>query len=85
VQSSVTLPPSIQAILHEFEDVFQIPKGLPPKRDCEHRIVLKEGANPPNIRPYRIPPNHHLKHYMDTNHHTLVILLSHAMSPRKQR
>jgi hypothetical protein len=49
------MSPCIQKILHQFEDVFQIPKGLPPKRDCDHRIVLKEGSNPPNIRPYRIP------------------------------
>jgi hypothetical protein len=47
--------PEVVPILEEFQDLFQIPTGLPPKRECDHRIVLKEGATPPNIRPYRMP------------------------------
>jgi hypothetical protein len=47
--------PEVLPILEEFQDLFQVPTGLPPKRECDHRIVLKEGATPPNIRPYRMP------------------------------
>lgn len=44
-----------EPLLREFSDVFQEPKGLPPKRPYDHAIVLKEGAHIPNIRPYRYP------------------------------
>lgn len=40
-------------LLSEFEDVFQEPVGLPPPREQDHAITLKEGAPIPNIRPYR--------------------------------
>lgn len=43
------------SLLEQFDDVFQAPQGLPPKRDYDHAIVLKEGAQIPNIRPYRYP------------------------------
>ena len=49
------LPALIVEVLDTFKDVFELPKGLPPKRSCDHRIILKEGASPPNIRPYRMP------------------------------
>jgi hypothetical protein len=42
-------------ILIAFSDVFKEPAGLPPVRSCDHKIPLKEGATPPNIRPYRMP------------------------------
>ena len=29
------------------------PKGLPPHRDNDHKIPLKDGAQPVNIGPYR--------------------------------
>jgi hypothetical protein len=48
-------PEHVQAILHKFADLFLPPVGLPPKRDCDHQIILKEGTSPPNIRPYRMP------------------------------
>ena len=50
-----TLNDDITTILAEFENIFSIPTELPPKRACDHAITLKEGANPPNIRPYRYP------------------------------
>jgi len=45
-------PKVVQHILHQYEDIFKEPLGLPPKRDCDHQIILKEGASPPNIKPY---------------------------------
>ncbi|GAU47870.1 hypothetical protein TSUD_404410 [Trifolium subterraneum] len=42
-------------ILEEFEEVFNMPAGMPPTREHDHSIVLKPGATIPNIRPYRYP------------------------------
>jgi hypothetical protein len=44
----------IQTLLNAFKDIFETPSGLPPPRDVDHQIPLKEGAKPPNIRPYRM-------------------------------
>ena len=38
--------------MHEFECIFQEPKHLPPLREIDHHINLKEGP-PVNVRPYR--------------------------------
>ncbi|GKD28900.1 putative mitochondrial protein [Tanacetum coccineum] len=43
-------------LLKEYEDVFAVPTTLPPQRTCDHKIPLKEGTQPINIRPYRHPP-----------------------------
>lgn len=51
-RSSIVLP-EIEGVLEEYQDVFQEPEGLPPLRECDHAITLKEGAPIPNIRPYR--------------------------------
>jgi len=53
---SLPLPPEIQGLLHEFEDVFKLPTALPPSRACNHEIPLIPGAQPVFIRPYRYPP-----------------------------
>ncbi|XP_061368627.1 uncharacterized protein LOC133311584 [Gastrolobium bilobum] len=47
--------PLIVNLLKEYEDVFEPLSELPPKRACDHRIRIKEGASIPNIRPYRYP------------------------------
>ncbi|GJX95248.1 reverse transcriptase [Tanacetum coccineum] len=39
----------------DYNDVFVIPKELPPVRSHDHRIPLKEGSPRVNIRPYRHP------------------------------
>lgn len=46
---------SVHTIL-KFSDVFAEPKTLPPYREGHnHSIVLKEGPDPVNVRPYRYP------------------------------
>ncbi|MCH87798.1 hypothetical protein A2U01_0008677, partial [Trifolium medium] len=45
----------LTAIIREFEEVFNMPSGLPPIREHDHAIILKPGADIPNIRPYRYP------------------------------
>jgi hypothetical protein len=52
---SPTLPPDIAALLVEYADVFAEPTKLPPPRECDHSIPLKDGSRPPNARPYRVP------------------------------
>ncbi|GJV98200.1 reverse transcriptase [Tanacetum coccineum] len=37
--------------------VFSLPTTLPPQRHHDHRIPLKEGSIPVNIRPYKHPPS----------------------------
>lgn len=46
----------IQALLSEFEHLFQPTPGLPPRRSCDHSIPLILGAQPIFVRPYRYAP-----------------------------
>lgn len=46
-------PPVMQDLLEEYKDVFQSFDYLPPPRAIDHRIQLKEGESPVNVRPYR--------------------------------
>lgn len=39
----------------EFEDLFQLPKRLPPNRMQDHRIPLKGEGVVVKLRPYRYP------------------------------
>ncbi|KAG8374295.1 hypothetical protein BUALT_Bualt11G0116900 [Buddleja alternifolia] len=41
--------------LEEFQDLFEEPTALPPHRQQDHKIVLKEGTDPISLRPYRYP------------------------------
>ncbi|GJR48188.1 hypothetical protein Tco_1316291 [Tanacetum coccineum] len=44
----------IQYLLNEYQDIFQDPKRMPPfRKGFNHKILLKEGSNPINLRPYR--------------------------------
>lgn len=36
--------PKVTELLLQFAEVFEEPKGLPPKRSYDHTIVLKEGV-----------------------------------------
>lgn len=39
-------------VLTEYENLFVEPKGLSPRRACDHTIPVTEGAQPINMRPY---------------------------------
>ncbi|KAA0058232.1 Ty3/gypsy retrotransposon protein [Cucumis melo var. makuwa] len=43
----------ISSVINQFQDVFEWPEKLPPRREIEHHIHMKEGTNPINVRPYR--------------------------------
>jgi hypothetical protein len=47
--------PIVADILIEYSYIFFDPHGLPLARNCDHKIPLKEGAIPPNSRPYQMP------------------------------
>ena len=46
----------LNSLLEEFKDVFPeaLPRGLPLKREVDHRIDLIPGAQPVSIPPYRM-------------------------------
>ncbi|KAM0014322.1 putative nucleotidyltransferase, Ribonuclease H [Helianthus debilis subsp. tardiflorus] len=50
-----TYPPDLQALLSQFDDVFTVPKGLPPIRSHDHHIELLPTSGPVSVRPYRYP------------------------------
>ncbi|KAI0530593.1 hypothetical protein KFK09_000138 [Dendrobium nobile] len=49
------MPLSVQPLIQELEEVFQPPLGMPPPRDQEHAIILREGVSPVSVRPYSYP------------------------------
>ena len=51
-------PEEVQALLHEFDDVFSKPSTLPPPRPYDHTIPLLPDAVPVNTKPYRYSPMH---------------------------
>lgn len=46
---------ALQNLLVQYENVFSVPKGLPPTRLFDHRIPLLPNTPPINIKPYRYP------------------------------
>ncbi|KAI0523375.1 hypothetical protein KFK09_005770 [Dendrobium nobile] len=49
------IPQVVQPLIQQYKEVFQPPQGLPPPREQEHAILLKEGVSPISVRPYRYP------------------------------
>ncbi|GJV02742.1 reverse transcriptase [Tanacetum coccineum] len=47
----------LQPLLEEYANVFVVLACLPPKRNPDHKIPLKEESTVVNIRPYKYPPN----------------------------
>ena len=50
-----TLIPQLSSLFEEFADLFEEPKSLPPHRSRDHKIILKLGTSPMNVRPYMYP------------------------------
>lgn len=45
----------LQKLLMEFDDIFQMSKGLPPSRKQDHKIPLVDEGTVIKMRPYRYP------------------------------
>ncbi|XP_004514546.1 uncharacterized protein [Cicer arietinum] len=54
------IPEVVSEVLQQYSEVFEDPQGLPPQMRLDHAIHLKEGAEIPNLRPYKYP------HYQKT-------------------
>ena len=57
-QTKTEYPMQVQELLNEFSDVFpkDLPAGLPPHRQLDHRIELVPGVELPHRAPYRMSP-----------------------------
>lgn len=52
VNGNGKMHPDISIILHNYTSVLNDPHELPPKRDFDHYIPLKDEAHPINVHPY---------------------------------
>nr|GEU34614.1 transposon Ty3-I Gag-Pol polyprotein [Tanacetum cinerariifolium] len=68
-------------LVHDFKEVFQPQKSLPPKRSFDHRIILKEGTTPISQRPYRHDVEQHKKHLR----HVLSIVKEHQLFAKESK
>lgn len=59
-KSPTTPSAALGPLLKKYSDLFEESQSLPPSGPCDHKIQLTEGAQPPNLRPYRVP------HYQKT-------------------
>ena len=58
------LPRELREVLREYEQVFEIPSGLPPLRGRKYSIIISPGNNAISVRPYKYP--HAQKEIMET-------------------
>src|SRR5687768_4281121 len=56
VTNTKPLAPEYQKILEDYKDIFpkQLPKGLPPRRNVDYKIILEPKSKPPFEPVYRI-------------------------------
>lgn len=45
--------PEVKDLVVEYKSIFQLPMRLPTKREANHRILLKKGQPPVDVRPYK--------------------------------
>ena len=48
----------LQVLLQQYQRLMQDPRGLPPNRENDHAIILKTGAEPVSMRPYKYAYHH---------------------------
>lgn len=59
VEDKQGTPPEVQQLLGAYDDLFLEPTTLPPSRGpFDHKIPVKEGTSPINLRSYRYPLRH---------------------------
>lgn len=49
------MDPELALLLHIYQEVFKVPKGLPPQSDQDHAIPLQQGSDPVKVKPYIYP------------------------------
>lgn len=52
------MPDTMQQLLVKYKMIFAVPSGLPPSRECDHRIPLRPHTEPVKVRPYRYAHSH---------------------------
>ncbi|GJY31597.1 reverse transcriptase [Tanacetum coccineum] len=57
MESVGSVSAEVEQVLTQFDEVFEVPKDLPPQRSHDHQIPLMTNTPPINVRPYRYPPN----------------------------
>lgn len=75
------VPDSVKTLLDQYQDLFQSPNALPPKRDFDHHIQLMPGAQPVNIRPYRYSPVQKSKIEKQVKEMLASGIIKHSSSP----
>ncbi|GJR82098.1 putative mitochondrial protein [Tanacetum coccineum] len=57
MESVGSISAEVEQVLTQFDEVFEVPKNLPPQRSHDHQIPLMTNTPPINMRPYKHPPN----------------------------
>ncbi|GKC60732.1 putative mitochondrial protein [Tanacetum coccineum] len=57
MESVESVSAEVEQVLTQFDEVFEVPKDLPPQRSHDHQIPLMPNTPPINVRPYIHPPN----------------------------
>nr|GEU73097.1 hypothetical protein [Tanacetum cinerariifolium] len=57
MESVGSVSAEVDQVLTQFDEVFEVPKDLPPHRSHDHQIYLMPNTPPINVRPYRHPLN----------------------------